>query len=155
MKRIMMQLSRVLLFIWLTGMVSVAHSYVELVEFSSESERYRYQKLIEELRCPKCQNQNLADSDAPIAIDLRQQVRTLMSDNRTDTEIKAFLVERYGDFVLYEPPMSGLTLLVWIVPIILFLLAMLVAIWLMFSANKKAALAKQDGELHPQPGKQN
>lgn len=73
----------------------------------------RLRALSEELRCLVCQNQTLADSNADLAIDLRNQVQELIASGRTDTQIKDYLVERYGDFVLYKPPMQRNTALLW------------------------------------------
>jgi cytochrome c-type biogenesis protein CcmH len=92
------------------------YAVVETYEFSSEQLRERYNDLIFELRCPKCQNQNISDSDAPIAADLRAQVYRLLSENKSDDEVKAYLVDRYGDFVLYNPPMNKHTALLWLLP---------------------------------------
>jgi cytochrome c-type biogenesis protein CcmH len=89
---------------------------VETYEFNSEDLRGRYNDLLFELRCPKCQNQNLADSDAPIAADLRAQVYRLLNENNTDAEVKAYLVARYGDFVLYNPPVNKHTAMLWLLP---------------------------------------
>ena len=81
----------------------------------------RFRKLAEELRCLVCQNQTLADSDAGLAVDLRRQVETLMGRGMDDAQIKDYLVERYGDFVLYRPPVKGSTLLLWFGPFALLL----------------------------------
>jgi cytochrome c-type biogenesis protein CcmH len=82
----------------------------------------RYEKLIEEVRCLKCQNQTIKDSNAFLAGDLRREIRRLLSEGKTDDEIFDFLVARYGEFALYRPRMSGVTLLLWIAPAV-FLLA--------------------------------
>ena len=76
----------------------------------------RLQGLSEELRCLVCQNQTLADSDADLAVDLRRQVESLVAEGRSDQQIKDYLVERYGDFVLYRPPVQRNTLALWIGP---------------------------------------
>lgn len=76
----------------------------------------RLKKLETELRCLVCQNQTLADSNADLAEDLRREVRSLAVQGKTDTEIKAYLVARYGDFVLYNPPLKGTTWLLWGAP---------------------------------------
>jgi cytochrome c-type biogenesis protein CcmH len=89
--------------------------------FSSESQEARYQELTQELRCLVCQNQNLADSDAPLAQDLRHEIHKMLESGRSDEEIKTFLVDRYGDFVLYRPPVSGNTLALWLLPLVLLL----------------------------------
>jgi len=87
--------------------------------FTDTEQEARYQKLTVELRCLVCQNQNLADSDAPLAQDLRKEVYNMMQAGRTDDEIKQFLIDRYGDFVLYMPPVKGNTLALWLMPAIL------------------------------------
>lgn len=84
----------------------------------------RLQKLSEELRCLVCQNQTIADSNAELAQDLRREVRTMIKDGKTDKEIVDFMVVRYGDFVLYRPPVKGITLLLWGGPVALMLLGM-------------------------------
>lgn len=76
----------------------------------------RYQALIEELRCLVCQNQSIAESNAPLAADLREQVRQQIASGRSDAEIVAFLTDRYGDFVLYRPPFKARTWLLWLGP---------------------------------------
>jgi cytochrome c-type biogenesis protein CcmH len=73
----------------------------------------RYRSLINELRCPKCQNESIADSNAPIAADLRQQVRTRMAAGESDDEIRQFLVTRYGNFITYRPPLMPTTWALW------------------------------------------
>ena len=108
---------------------------VELETLSTELLQTRYNSLIEELRCPKCQNQNLAGSDSMIAQDLRREVRIMLEAGRSDREIKDFLVARYGDFVLYSPPMSGVTLWVWVVPILFFGLGMVVMVLVIRNAT--------------------
>jgi cytochrome c-type biogenesis protein CcmH len=86
----------------------------------------RLQALSEELRCLVCQNQTIADSNAELAQDLRHEVRTMIKDGKTDKEIVDFMVTRYGDFVLYRPPVKGITLLLWGGPIALMLLGFFV-----------------------------
>jgi cytochrome c-type biogenesis protein CcmH len=87
----------------------------------------RLKKLEEELRCLVCQNQSLADSNAPLAEDLRREVRALAKEGKSDEQIKEFLVTRYGDFVLYRPPVKSTTWLLWFGPFVL--LAGGVLIW--------------------------
>jgi cytochrome c-type biogenesis protein CcmH len=79
----------------------------------------RYEKLTEEVRCLKCQNQNLRDSNAFLAADLRREIRRLLSEGKTDAEIFDFLVDRYGEFALYRPRMQGKTLILWLAPLLL------------------------------------
>ena len=80
---------------------------LEPVDYRSAAEEQRFKALTAELRCVMCQNQSIADSNAPIAHDLRREVLALMREGRSNDEIKQYLVERYTDFVLYEPPMRG------------------------------------------------
>ena len=81
----------------------------------------RYEHIIEEVRCLKCQNQSIKDSNAFLAGDLRREIRRMLSEGKTDEEIYDFLVTRYGEFALYRPRMSGKTLVLWIAPIVLLL----------------------------------
>lgn len=99
----------------------------ELVSFADPQQRQRYYQLIAQLRCPKCQNQNLADSDAPIASDLRKELYLLISEGYTDREILDFMVSRYGEFVLYAPPVNSATAVLWLLPAGLVLIALLLA----------------------------
>lgn len=91
------------------------------LEFHDDAEARRFNALVAELRCVMCQNQSLADSNAQIAHDLRREVFDLMRSGRSDGEIKAFLVERYGEFVLYKPPLAKGTWLLWFGPALLLL----------------------------------
>ena len=84
--------------------------------FDSPEDEARYQQLIEEIRCLVCQNQNIADSNAPLARDLRTQVVEMISQGKSDAEIKTFMTDRYGDFVLYAPPVKSSTWVLWFGP---------------------------------------
>jgi cytochrome c-type biogenesis protein CcmH len=79
----------------------------------------RLKDLAEELRCLVCQNQTIADSNAPLALDLRNQIRTQIGQGRSDEQIRDYMVERYGDFVLYKPPFKTSTLVLWLGPLLL------------------------------------
>ena len=81
----------------------------------------RYEHIIDEVRCLKCQNQSIKDSNAFLAGDLRREIRRMLAEGKTDDEIYDFLVARYGEFALYRPRMSGKTLVLWIAPILLLL----------------------------------
>jgi cytochrome c-type biogenesis protein CcmH len=102
----------------------VVASAIEPFPFDSEVQERRFRALAEEIRCTVCQNQSLADSDAPLAQDLRRELFAMLQDGRSDMEIREFMVERYGDFVLYRPPLAGHTLLLWGGPIVLLLIAL-------------------------------
>ena len=96
---------------------------LESFKFDSKAEELHFKKLIEELRCLVCQNQSLADSDAELAHDLRAEVYEMIQAGNSDEEIVTFLVARYGDFVLYNPPVKPSTYLLWFGPFVLLLLA--------------------------------
>lgn len=102
-----------------------AHAGVtlEAFKFDSKAEEQHFKDLIEELRCLVCQNQSLLDSDAELAHDLRAEVYDMIQDGKGDEEIVTFLVERYGDFVLYNPPVKPSTWLIWFGPFVLLLIA--------------------------------
>ena len=93
----------------------------EPLVFENQLQQDRFNQLTEELRCLVCQNQNLADSDAQLAHDLRAEVHEMLLAGNSNDEIKQFMVERYGDFVLYRPPVQKNTYLLWVGPMMLFL----------------------------------
>ena len=111
--------------------------------FANPQQQERFNKLTEELRCLVCQNQNLADSDAPLAHDLRREVHEMVLAGRTNEQIKEFLVTRYGDFVLYRPPVQKNTYLLWLAPLVLLLIGALI---LRSSIGKRSALLETDKE---------
>lgn len=92
---------------------------IEVHEFDNDVDRLRYQTFIDEMRCPKCQNQNLAGTNSPIAEDLRRELELMIKDGKSDKEIVDFMVERYGEFILYRPRLSPATLLLWGAPVFL------------------------------------
>ena len=110
----------------------------------------RLKKLEEELRCLVCQNQSLADSNAPLAEDLRREVRALAVSGKSDEEIKAFLVARYGDFVLYDPPVKRITWLLWFGPFVL--LAAGVVIWWIVARRRRKGDGDDDDASPPPSG---
>jgi len=103
-------------------------SPVETFEFRDEVTKIRFQALSKELRCPKCQNQNLADSNSPIATDLRRELYDLLQQGKADSEIVNFMVSRYGEFVLYRPRVSSITYVLWFGPALLILIGVIVVI---------------------------
>ena len=105
----------------------------------------RYRALIREIRCPKCQNESIAESDAPVAADLRREVRRLIAEGASDDEIKTFLASRYGEFVLYRPRLTPTTLAIWAAPFVLLGLGGLV-FWRIVAARVNQPL---DEELPP------
>lgn len=119
---------------------------VEVHEFSNPEHEKIFTKLVNELRCLVCQNQNLADSNAELAQDLRKEVYQMIQKGQSSDEIVEFMVARYGDFVLYRPPFKAETLILWLGPFIILLSA--VVFLLVFIRKKKqteqAALSDDD-----------
>ncbi len=113
------------------------------IEFLDATEEARFNTLIEELRCLVCQNQSLADSDAGLAEDLRQEVLKQMREGKDDVQVKSFLVERYGDFVLYRPPLQTNTLFLWLGPGGLLLIG---AVFVAMNVRKRAQMVLSDSE---------
>jgi cytochrome c-type biogenesis protein CcmH len=103
-------------------LTTAGYARVEVHDFDSPDQEQRYNKLIEELRCLVCQNQNLADSNAELAVDLRRKTYEMVKQDKTEQEIASYMVDRYGDFVLYRPPLNSNTLLLWIGPFIILLI---------------------------------
>ena len=95
---------------------------VEVLSFDTPEHEERYNKLIAELRCLVCQNQNLADSNAELAVDLRRKTYEMVKQDKSEKEIAGYMVERYGEFVLYRPPLNSNTLLLWGGPFIILLI---------------------------------
>lgn len=110
--------------VWLCALmvVSGATARVEVYEFDNAEQERRYHKLIAELRCLVCQNQNLADSNAALAVDLRRKTYTMVRADKSEREIVDFMVARYGEFVLYRPPLNRYTLLLWVGPFVILVL---------------------------------
>lgn len=98
--------------------VSLSQSFAatEILTFDNEELRERYTELTFQLRCPKCQNQNVADSNAPISEDIRSKTYQMLHQGYSDQEIIDFMVDRYTEFVIYKPQMSFVTIWLWIVP---------------------------------------
>jgi cytochrome c-type biogenesis protein CcmH len=105
----------------------VAHA-IDAERLDDPALQQRYERLTHELRCLVCQNETIADSNATLAADLRREVRQMMEAGKSDVEIRTFLTERYGDFVLYRPPVTPRTWLLWAAPALLLLAGALVAI---------------------------
>ena len=124
--------------LWLALLFATHAFAIDPLPFENAAEEARFRALAAELRCVMCQNQSLADSSAMIAQDLRRDVFELMREGRSDEEIKHFLTDRYGEFVLYKPPMHGRTFLLWFGPLLV-LLGGAVAVFVI--VRKRAASA--------------
>lgn len=103
--------------------MTAARGAIEPQDFDSPEQAQRYQALLAEVRCMVCPNQSLAASSAGLAADLREAIRRLINEGASDAEIRAFLSERYGDYILYRPPLRTATLMLWLGPPLLLLLA--------------------------------
>jgi cytochrome c-type biogenesis protein CcmH len=117
----------------------------EPLVFDNPEQEARYIKLTTELRCMVCQNQNLADSDAPLAQDLRKEIHDMMQAGQSNDQIITFLVDRYGDFVLYRPAMKGNTLALWLIPGVLLGIGGITIFFTVRGRNRKLAAQKQKG----------
>ncbi|MBW0146722.1 cytochrome c-type biogenesis protein [Marinobacter arenosus] len=111
---------RRLLFISLLAILSsvTTAEVADVYDFDTVAQEQRFQSLIETLRCPKCQNQNIADSNAPISKDMRAEVYRMMGEGAGDQEIRDALVARFGEFILYKPEVEKRTILLWATPAI-------------------------------------
>ena len=104
------------------------YAAVEIRQFQNLEHEQRYKNLINEFRCVVCQNQNIADSNAALAKDLRKQVYKMINAGKSDDEIMEFMVTRYGDFVLYRPQFNSMTFLLWVGPFIIFIIGLYILI---------------------------
>lgn len=122
------------------GLSMFAWANIDTYQFDNPRQEAQYRALIEEFRCPKCQNQNLAGSDAPIAQDLKQKTYDMVKDGRSDAEIRQYMNERYGDFISYKPPVRPSTWILWFFPPVLLVFVMLA--WFIRNRNssKRAAV---------------
>lgn len=116
------------------GSITAVAAAIKVYEFDSPQQEAQFYGLIEDLRCPTCQNQNLASSDALIAQDLKQKTYEMVKAGRTDSEIREFMFERYGDFISYRPPVRPSTWILWFFPPIL--LVILLVGWLYRTRQK-------------------
>jgi cytochrome c-type biogenesis protein CcmH len=121
-------------------MLVFAAEVIDVFEFDSPADEARYRALAAEFRCPKCLNTNLTGSDAPIAADLRREVARLVREGVSDQAIRDHLQARYGDFVLYNPPVRGDTLILWVGPAVLVVIGLLVIVVVVRRRRPEATL---------------
>ena len=124
---------------------------IDVYEFPTEGERKRYQKFLEELRCPKCKNNNLAGTNSEIADDLRRELHKMVLEGKSDDEIIDFMVSRYGDFVLYRPPVQGNTIVLWLGPVVFLLIGLGAVSWVV---SRRRKLSGAETELTEEEQKQ-
>lgn len=122
--------------LWMSAAFALANA-IDVYEFDSPEQEARFRALTHELRCPKCQNNSIADSNAELAQDLRQKVHQMLQQGRSDEEILSFMVARYGNFVRYNPPLTASTLILWLAPALV--LASGVAVVIVRSRRHKQA----------------
>lgn len=143
----------VLLFIVLLSILLPFNPVLAVVDgheypFEREVDAIRFKSLSQELRCPTCQNQNIADSNSPIAKSLKDQLYQLIKDGESDQAIRIFMTDRYGDFILYSPPFKPVTYLLWFGP--LMILVLMAIIWKKvvygFAKTDKAALDSRESD---------
>jgi cytochrome c-type biogenesis protein CcmH len=135
------RLARMLLATLLLGLAGNAFAIDAEKAFDDPALQSRYEHINRELRYLVCQNQTIADSNATLAQDLRREVREMIQAGKSDDEIRDFMIQRYGDFVLYRPRMTGSTFLLWATPVLLLLLGTFIGIRYV---RRQAALADTD-----------
>ena len=134
---------RVLIAALLLSMAAVHASSIETYRFETPEREALYKKMIAELRCLVCQNQNLADSNAELAVDLRRKTYEMVSAGKSEQEIMTYMVARYGDFVLYRPPMKSITFFLWTGPFII----LGVGVFILFRVIRKKSAKTTDESL--------
>ena len=114
----------------------------EIYPFDDFKKELRFNVLVKDYRCPKCQSSNLAGSNAPIAKDLKLEIYKLIKLGKSDQEITNFLTQRYGDFILYEPPYTSTTSILWVGPF--FILIVILFLVILFVSQKRKFASKKD-----------
>jgi cytochrome c-type biogenesis protein CcmH len=143
------KISMSLLFALMLGLSSFSSlAAIDTYQFKDADKQARFQKLTNELRCPKCQNQNLADSNAEIAGDLRAKIHLMLEENKSDDDIIKYMLERYGDFVLYQPRLSKQTFILWYAPALLLLLGLCVIVLIVRFRKKAAQTQLESNDLN-------
>ena len=132
------------IWLFLTALLfsSVAFSAIDALNFTSPQQESDYHQLTQSLRCPQCQNNNIADSNATIAMDMRGKVFELLQEGKSKNDVVDYMVARYGNFVTYDPPITASTLVLWIAPLLLVLLG--VVFLLRRKPKAQSAVKSQD-----------
>ena len=130
------------------GLAGVAQAAIDTYQFANDAERDRYRELTQELRCPKCQNQDIADSNAPIAADLRREIFRMLGEGKDNQQIIDFMVDRYGEFVRYKPALTARTWLLWFGPGVLLVGG--VGVILLIVRRRRATGTDAEPELSPE-----
>lgn len=125
---------------WLSPSAMAA---IDVYEFSSPKQEEVFHELTRELRCPKCQNQDIGDSDAELAKDLRDKTYVMLQEGKSKKDVVEYMVARYGNFILYKPPVMASTLILWVSPVIVIVLGLL----MVFARARKKTRHHADNDL--------
>lgn len=132
-------------FFILTALFSLSSwAAIDALQFSSPQQEKDYHQLTQELRCPQCQNNNIADSNATIAVDMRAKVFELLQEGKSKQDVVDYMVARYGNFVTYAPPLTAATLLLWVLP------AFLAVLGVIFVFRRRPKTAQSAVEIQPE-----
>ncbi|MET4694520.1 cytochrome c-type biogenesis protein [Endozoicomonas lisbonensis] len=141
------RLSGLLMVFALLAGVNNAYAVIETYEFDSVEQREQFSRMNDVLRCPLCQNQSIGESNAPIANDLRREVHRLITDEQaSDSDIVDFMLVRYGDFVLYKPPLDARTAALWFGPLFI----LLIGLFVLFRVFRSINFSEPDEKMNQQ-----
>jgi cytochrome c-type biogenesis protein CcmH len=136
------------LFVFLSLQANLIQAGIEFRKFDNKELEARYNVLTDQLRCLVCQNQNLKGSNSDLAKDMRDKVYTMIVAGKSDQEIIDFMVARYGDFVLYNPPFKTITWMLWLGPLLFFIIALVSVVRIIRQRNKVGAIEELSEEEH-------
>ena len=139
-------MTRMLRIVFLLGISLSAMAATDIYQFETPEQEQRFRVLLDELRCPKCQNQSLADSDAGIAQDMRARVEIMIKAGKSNDEIVDYFVARYGDFVSYRPPVTPTTSILWLAPLLLLGSGAVIIVLLLRRASARVDDSDEGGE---------
>ncbi|QTL34276.1 MULTISPECIES: cytochrome c-type biogenesis protein [Pseudoalteromonas] len=139
MKKLMLALA-LLAGLWSLG----AHAVEDKYQFKNAEREQTFKELVQELRCPKCQNQNIADSDAVVAKDLRDRVLDMVQEGKSKQEVIDFMIDRYGYFVHYQPPVTPATIVLWVMPVVILVLGFGFIVFRQKKAARKQSWSPED-----------
>ena len=137
---------RILTLLLLSILSFSAYSAQDEYEFANAERAATFKALTQELRCPKCQNQNIADSDAIVAKDLRDKVLMLVNEGKSKQEVIDYMIDRYGYFVHYQPPVTPATIVLWVLPVLIVIIGFGFIVFRQKKASKKQKWNAQDEE---------
>ncbi|MGB1922840.1 cytochrome c-type biogenesis protein CcmH [Alcanivorax sp. DSM 26293] len=139
-------MTRMLRIVFLLGISLSAMAATDIYQFETPEQEQRFRVLLDELRCPKCQNQSLADSDAGIAQDMRARVEIMIKEGKSNDEIVDYFVARYGNFVSYRPPVTPTTSILWLAPLLLLGSGAVIIVLLLRRASARVDDSDEGGE---------